>query len=799
MSTLTTAELALLRTQPHRTKFNLSIYEPNTVLTCLVSGSMSKGDMVIPYDSVGEGNYLLVKRGMTLHVGSASGSSDMGIAYVKNADASEIIVGENSDIEWADNLYLTVLDFFQIWPTYPRYTSDDIDITVYKDYDVAYSDQNSVLGTLICMGPHHAGYLDSATGTCSVYYSASGTSNLTTGTVSYHWHFTGDCLPTGSHVQTPGNVIYPTAGHYSAHLIVSGTAGSVETSTRHISIYDRPENGTNVPILSWGFDGDLAGDRDSGGYSIRLWVKENIGSIQDGALVVLFADDWYGTTKQSIGGYFPNRSSVIFVGYIIGSSIDYDWKTSRVAFTVSSPTELMKQIETFSVSIKDSTNPTTSATNEGGSPWFYVERLTMESALYHYIRWHTTINLCTDVEYNATNFNLQYFDADRASLYDAINSVMASAVVGRALCDRQGKLWFEIDYDAIDNAATTIPLALNILNQDWINTQSIQERRVNEFSFIEMGGVYWQGAVADAFTPLLTAAPGTVPAYRGKSVRLSGLALSGQAQLNTLAGNVYANRNARFPEVGIDIAGNYRNFDIAPQERVTLTLQNRTFRQLSWNEKSFAIKRVSYRMNQEQQMMNPSIVVAEIVAGFDADTILVPEVPPDDGFGTEPIILPVFPDWPTIEFPSFTGWEWGQVTHCYDTGLGAFVEPNDGTFLFYLVNGESYLAVGTAIAPRDSPTCYAVVASNGAGGNIYCKLVAEEIRTDSSTLTLWATGFSTEAIVSTTPNWRAYLVFATILTGAVQGSSIRMTFNRAAGNAQDTLESNLMLRGFLLI
>jgi len=650
MSQLTSAELALLRTQPHRTKFFLSIYQPDTVLACQVNdGSIAKGERVITYNNITDGSYLLVKRGMTLKVGSSAGDDNKGTVYVRSATSSTITVGENSHINWADDLYLTVIDFMQIWPIYPRFTSDGEDITVYKDYDVSYTDQNEVLGTLICMGPHHAGFAGD-----DVYYSATGTHYVgtVTGTsLSYDWHFIGGS-PTGSTALTPGNVTYSAPGHYSTHLIVSGSSGFVEESRRHISIYDRPEDGTDVPILSWGFDGELAGDRDSGGYSLRVWVRENIGSIEDGALAIIFADDWYGNTRQSIGGNAENRSGIIFVGYIIGDSIDYDYQDSVVRFTISSPTELMKQVEAFSVSVEDSTNPSSDATTKGGDPWFYLDGLTMESALYHYIRWHSTINLCCDVQYDATNFNLQYFDADRSSLYDALNSLMESAVVGRVVCDRQGKIWCEIEYEAIDNAASALPLAMFIDNQDWIDTSTIQERKVNDLSFLEMGGIYWQGAVANTFSALIAAAPGEVPAYRGKPVRLHGLALSSQNQLNTLVGNVYANRNSRFPEVQINIAGNYRNFDIAPQERITLTMQNKTFRQLNWLQKSFAIRRVAYRMNQEAQFMNPSLVVSEIVQGFDADTILVPEVPPAEGFNPQPIIVPPFPEWPDIEIPT---------------------------------------------------------------------------------------------------------------------------------------------------
>ena len=48
-------------------------------------------------------------------------------------------------------------------------------------------------------------------------------------------------------------------------------------------------------------------------------------SVKDGALVVIFADDYYGATKQSIGNV-PNRGSIVFVGYIIDGSISVNYR-----------------------------------------------------------------------------------------------------------------------------------------------------------------------------------------------------------------------------------------------------------------------------------------------------------------------------------------------------------------------------------------------------------------------------------------------------------------------------------------
>jgi hypothetical protein len=133
MTTPTSGELALLRTQPHETRLHLSIYEPPIVFQAQVDDAgAAKGDRVITYNNVTFGNYLSIGTAMTLYVGTTPGGREKGSIYVYKWDATTITVGENSHINWADDDYLTVVNFHQIWPVYPRYTQSATDITVYK-------------------------------------------------------------------------------------------------------------------------------------------------------------------------------------------------------------------------------------------------------------------------------------------------------------------------------------------------------------------------------------------------------------------------------------------------------------------------------------------------------------------------------------------------------------------------------------------------------------------------------------------------------------------------------------------
>jgi hypothetical protein len=166
MTTPTAQELALLRTQPQQTKLYLSIYDPQIVFQAQVNDAgAAKGDRVITYNNVTFGNYLSVAGGMTVWVGSSAGARDKGEIYTYTIGATTITVGENSHINWEDDDYITVVNFHQIWPLYPRYVQDAENITVYKLYSQAYVDQSEgTLGSLLVMGSNYAGFIDATTG-----------------------------------------------------------------------------------------------------------------------------------------------------------------------------------------------------------------------------------------------------------------------------------------------------------------------------------------------------------------------------------------------------------------------------------------------------------------------------------------------------------------------------------------------------------------------------------------------------------------------------------------------------------
>lgn len=637
MTRLTPQELVTLRTFPQQTKLHLSVFRPTTIFKARVNGAVARGERTIPYDSVSLGSYLDIKAGQTLLVGSADGLRDKGKVRVRSADGTTITVAENSDINWLDNDWISVLNFWEVFPVYPRITHDPSNaesVIFWKDYDIPYTNQNAVLGTFVNAGSHRAIFRDCASGIAQTEWSSSGTYNLLSGTIyNYHWTFEGG-TPTGSNLANPGTVTYNAPGHYVTSLSVSGTNGAYDTTYRYVSVYDYPGCGTGTPPLKWELN-SMDGSRSEGGYNATITLHEVI-DIHEGDVVVILAEDWYGTNKVSFG---RNPTNVFFSGYILDDSIRINYKNSTVEFQAGSIAELMKQGEGFSCSVESKANPTT---------WFELADMDIRRAIYHYLRWHTTVLNVTDVQFLGTDRKIQFFDADRGSLYDAIDSLIRSALVGSVVSDRQSKIWLEVDAYAQPGATGTFTPVMDVTKGDWINEPRVDEALSNTTSFIEMGGIAYSGAHTGTFAALLTNAPGDAPSYRGKVERTQGLALYNQAQLDQLAGDVLAFKNAKYPVIDLDMSGNFRNLDIAPQEAVQIDiLPEDNMRGVRINAPYYPIS-MQWEWDAQKNLLIPHATFNIITSGEAGQPIPIPDLPPDEGFSNPSSGIPS----PTFPFPS---------------------------------------------------------------------------------------------------------------------------------------------------
>lgn len=624
MTYLTTAQLSRLRTRPHRTKAYLSVFKPRVVLSARLNmPAVAKADRALTVTAI-SGTMADVRPGMTVYLGTTPGGWQKGRLRVKNGLGAVLTVAENS-VPWVNGWYLTVVEFFEPWAIFPRIVVANKTPVFYKDYDLAYTDQGRYMKPVVHMGPHYAAFIDPAVGAAQVWFTSTGSFDPTDGLAptGTAWDFgDGAIYPPSSTNPYPGYVTFSGAGHYTVQLEEWTSYGVTGSGYRHISIYDRPENGPNRPIVEWGFDG-LRGSREDGGYEVDIWLREQarFSEVVDGALVIIFTDSWEGGVSGKVGGNAQNRDEVLFAGYIEDGTVSLDPITNRLDFTAKSVTGIMETLAAFSDSYQS---------RNTANKWYKIYNMTVDKAIIQTLQWQSTILAICDFFPTNDLKNVEYMDFDRGDLFSATNGLLESTLGARMVADRQGSIYCGIDGNIMPTGSSrAFPVVLNITRQDWAGKVDIDFRMRHQTSYIEMGGIEYSGPQTGTNFAYLSGAPGVAPHYAGDAQNISGLVVSSQGQLNTLAGNALARANAEFPNVDLDMAGDYRLLDIAPIERVRMNLSvAENHRGFEWNNKGFFISEVAYDFEPESQWLRNSVTLEEETSGEPGDTIIIPTEAP---------------------------------------------------------------------------------------------------------------------------------------------------------------------------
>ena len=636
MTQITDQQLTQLRQRPHYTKLHLSVYQPNVVLAAQINMlSISRGEREITIDVLG-GDVWSVTRGMTCYIGSTPDGRGKRIRAI-DCTPTTITVAEN-DYNWLDGQYLTVVNYFEPWAVFPRITLDANNIpSFFKDYNIVYTNQNEQFDPVAGMGPNYAGYLDvTPSGSFdSVWYTSSGTYDPTDDSIptGFAWVFEGGS-PTATFGPDPGYIDYTGGGHFMTSLTVTANTGKTFTGRRFVSIYSRPDEGPAFPIQRWGMS-SFDGARDNGGYSLRLWLREDADyeKISDGGLVVIWSDDYEGSFAGKAGGNAENRNSTLFCGYIEDNSIAINAITNKLEFRVESVTGVMTRLASFSATLENKKDAAT---------WNEMTTMTVDKAMAHFLRWHSTILTIADFSPSGDVLPVQFMDFERASVKDAVFNLYASALLVVPVADRQGKIWSEIDVNVVPTGSTRgLATVLDMSRMDWRGSLDITVAHDDVLSYLEMGGIAYGGAVTGSTEPFLAGAPGDAPSYFGSLERVSGLVIQSQEQLNELTGNAWARANADYPEVTVPMAGDYRLIDIAPQERVLITIdEDDTYRKITWDDKPFIPQAIRLDYQAKNQQLLAEVTLREETDGPPGESVEIPVDPPFQTLILPEITLP---------------------------------------------------------------------------------------------------------------------------------------------------------------
>jgi len=133
-----------------------------------------------------------------------------------------------------------------------------------------------------------------------------------------------------------------------------------------------------------------------------------------------------------------------------------------------------------------------------------------------------------------------------------------------------------------------------------------------------------------------------------------------------VAGNFLANQNNPYPNVRIPIGLNYRVFDIAPQEWVTMSLvASDTYRGVTWTDERFIPRTVNFNLENMVGALNVDLGLEMESSGTAGVAGHYPTEPPEDDY--VPPSTPVPPPWS----PVIDDWEGIWVVGCWGDLAGS--------------------------------------------------------------------------------------------------------------------------------
>jgi hypothetical protein len=591
----TSGEKTKMRTDEQWSRQYLIIDNPLSddvpaVYTARVNGTPSTTDQVaeFQYDG-GSGTLANVLVGMTLWLGSSAGDYDKGQARIRALpDADTFFIGEESEIDIADNDYVTIVDDFSPGGFWAKHAKMD-GATTEMDYNVSYSNQHSNRNPVPVLGTDAIAEL--VGNTVTVGFDATDSWVPGGGTNSYSWSAPGASATSGLTTATP-TFTYNAAGRYRVSCAV--TINGVEfTGYRYVYVHDK----NNPPITDFTLE-NPEGSVDDGGWSfaVTLYGSDADRSlVRDRAKVILFSKDYYRSEQVSLG-YLEGRENIQCMGWIAGETILWSPEQSSVTFEIKGPQYWLGKINAFPIML-DHTNATPAA-------WTEYNGLTVDAALWHLLMWRTTAPLCMDCRVETDTRLAKSLEAPATNLWEQIKVFCKQTILANVYCDRWGRFFEEVEPQYKDDRSAIVEV-MELTTVDFMRDVEFQRIVVSPVCQVNASGIYFDGTTALSYCAV---SPGVIFKRYGEPHTQDRLLISGSAQVVTLAGLMLGRLNNEYPRITLKLAANNPFFDIAPAMYATLTLNSDdTPRGISFTLKRLIPRRIRLVFNHQTGALMPEI------------------------------------------------------------------------------------------------------------------------------------------------------------------------------------------------
>ena len=632
MTLLDGTQKGYLRGEGQATKLKLAINKPVVVFSRKVLSFTTLDKVIeVAYYGTGTGAYGDVKPEMTLWVGNAPETYDVGMARIRaDASTTKLFIGETSEIAWANDLYLTVVDDYRPWVKHMR--TDDAGVML-ADSAIPYNGHNLTRDPIVIMGSDAVAELTGAS--VDVTFDASPSAKWATvaGTSisGYSWSAPGSTGITGGSTATP-TIHYDTGGRYHVFCTVSYLNGKSQTGHRYVFIFSAAYPASDLIFRS------CEGRRDKGGWDFEIELsgtEADIDNLPDGTMLILFAQDYYGATKVSIG-HQAGRENIVCQGWVDKESLVGDPEGGSAIFHVAGPYRWLDTKQQFADEIDIiAGDPTT---------WREISALTVDKAIWQIASWRSNIGYIMDIYPTEDTRYADQLQSEAVSIWSQLGAI-GGRILAEPRSDQYGRIFVGIDAQFISpDDRDYDQTVMEITKDDMGDKLEVERHLLSEVSqIIQSGLLVAPGMETQAIYSL---SPGHIPKVNGSAIAPSHYLVGSQAQANEMAGLQLGNSN-RPMDFSVSLAQNNRALDICPEQYVDFSFEEAdTPRQVSFDGR--AIPRViSYKyypaegyLEVDSLNLEPETFPENAVDG---------DIPIDSGFEH----LPVFPPIKIPRLPPF--------------------------------------------------------------------------------------------------------------------------------------------------
>lgn len=344
--------------------------------------------------------------------------------------------------------------------------------------------------------------------------------------------FAGGTTSTDADIQITGD-----PGEYLViHTVTDDDNGKSVTQYIPVIIHGTGYKPHKVQIES------LPNDESTGGSAtVKMLGNASFEDVPDGALAILWKEEYIAGVRQSFGAHAPGRSHILYVGIIRREhgSLDADSGVESLTFELISPLARLEELMGYGKVMLNTATPTV---------WNQIRLLTVLRTILQLFQFYCNLNEAgydVIVRPSFTNRNIDgAFIQDSTPLGQARE--MAKSVQCRIIEDRRGSFFLakRPDQVALADRATDLETTLSLTMRDTKGWAYDREhwRSVNRVEVRGFAAGY--GVVQPIFSEWVGRAPG-----EGNQTSIEeGAIVSGQTELNEVAGRLGAALNSTYTD-----------------------------------------------------------------------------------------------------------------------------------------------------------------------------------------------------------------------------------------------------------